>query len=164
MVSIPTIETARLVLRPYRLSDFDTYAAMWAEPAVTHFIGGSPYPRDQAWTRFLRHIGMWHHLGFGNFAIEHKASGAFIGETGFHDMLREVTPSLEGTMEMGWALTGAMHGQGLAEEAAQAAIGWAREHGNGASLRVAAKLGFAEFARTTYGGKPVVLLERARVG
>jgi RimJ/RimL family protein N-acetyltransferase len=174
MVEIPTLETERLRLRPYRLSDFDAYAAMWADPAVVRFIGGVPFTREQSWTRFLRQIGLWHHLGFGFFALEDKATGVFAGECGFHDLKRAIEPSLEGTMECGWGLTAPMQGRGLAEQAMRAAIGWAGEHatagrltaiidpGNGASLHVAEKLGFAEFARSTYGGHPIVLLERPR--
>ncbi|HVY50998.1 MAG TPA: GNAT family N-acetyltransferase [Devosia sp.] len=174
MLAIPTIETPRLRLRPYRLDDFDAYAQMLQDPRVIRFIGGVPFTREQAWTRFLRQAGLWHHLGFGFFAIEHRQTGTFAGECGFHDLHRAIRPSIEGTMETGWALVSPMQGQGLAEEAARAAIGWAAEHGVGerltaiidpehaASLRVAAKLGFVEFARGEYMGKPIVLLERPR--
>jgi len=175
MPLIPVIETARLRLRPYAIDDFPAYAAMWADPQVTRFIGGVPFSREAAWSRFLRHIGMWHFMGFGFFALEHRASGAFAGEAGFHEMRRAVTPSIEGTMEAGWALTAPMQGQGLAEEAMRGALGWAAEHGtgdrlacmidpgNGGSLRVAQKLGFAEFARGSYNGNEALLLDRPRV-
>jgi RimJ/RimL family protein N-acetyltransferase len=174
MAGIPTIETARLRLRPFRLEDFEAYAAMWADPKVYRFIGGERFTREQSWARFLRQIGLWHHLGFGFFALEHKATGAFAGECGFHDLRRDIVPSLEGTMETGWGLTAPMQGQGLAEEAVRAAIVWAAANGKGerltaiidpehaASLHVAAKLGFREFARSSYHGRPVVLLERLR--
>lgn len=174
MVSIPTLETPRLRLRPYRLEDFEAYAALWAEPAVVRFIGGTPLSREAAWIRFLRQIGLWHHLSFGFFALEDRESGALVGEAGFHDMRRALTPSIEGTMEAGWALTGPMQGRGLAEEAMRAALAWAARHGVGdritciiqedhaASLHVAGKLGFVEFARSPYLGSRVVLLERAR--
>ena len=77
-------------------------------------------------------------------------------------------------MEAVWFLAAPRQGQGLADEARRADIGCASTHGTGdrltclidqghaASQRVAAKLGFTEFARTTYTGKPVVLLERPR--
>jgi RimJ/RimL family protein N-acetyltransferase len=168
------LETARLRLRPYELADFDAYAAMWQEPAVVRFIGGVPFTREQSWTRFLRQVGMWEVMGFGFFAIEDKATGAIAGECGFHEVRRALNPSIEGTMETGWALRAAYQGQGLAEEAVRAAIGWAAEYGSGerltaiidtdhaASLHLAGKLGFAEFARSEYGGHPVVLLERSR--
>jgi RimJ/RimL family protein N-acetyltransferase len=175
MPTIPTLETSRLRLRAYTAADFDAYADMWADPLVTRFIGGVPMSREASWARFLRQIGVWHSLGFGFFAIEDRATGAFIGECGFHDLRRSLEPSIEGTMEAGWGLVSAMHGQGLAEEAMQAAIAWACDHGTGprltclidvdhaASLHVAGKLGFREFARTTYNGKPVRLLERSRI-
>lgn len=172
MADIPTLETERLRLRPFRLADFETYTAMWAEPAVVRFIGGVPFTREASWTRFARHVGLWHYLGFGFFAIEEKDGGAYVGECGFHDMRREVTPSLEGTMEAGWALRAQFQGKGMAEEAVRAALAWADTHQkdkrqtcmidpeHGASLRVAGKLGFVEFARAAYHDKPVVLLER----
>lgn len=174
MVVIPTLDTPRLTLRPYRLDDFDRYAAMWAEPAVVRFIGGAPLSREAAWIRFLRQIGLWHHLGFGFFALEDKATGAFIGEAGFHDLHRTLTPSIEGTMEAGWGLVTTSQGQGLAEEAMSAALAWGDRHGTGArmtcmihpehaaSLHVARKLGFAEFARSTYHESPMVLMGRPR--
>jgi RimJ/RimL family protein N-acetyltransferase len=98
-VDIPTLETPRLRLRPHRLDDFDAYAAMWADPAVTRFIGGVPFTREQAWTRFLRQAGMWQQMSFGFFALEDRESGTFTGECGFHELRRDVLPAIEGTME-----------------------------------------------------------------
>lgn len=176
MVDIPTLETPRLRLRAYRLDDFEPYAALWAEPAVVRFIGGAPLSREAAWIRFLRQIGLWHYLGYGFFAIEDRATGAFVGECGFHDLRRDLTPSLEGSMEAGWGLSTAMQGRGLAEEAVRAALGWADRYGTGpritcmiqsdhpASLYIAGKLGFRAFADATYHGKAMKLLERARPG
>lgn len=189
MVVIPTLETPRLILRAHRLDDFEAYASIWTEPPVVRFIGGAPLTREVAWMRFLRHAGHWHHLGFGYFAVEDRATGALIGEAGFQDARRALTPSIEGTMEAGWVLTGAMHGKGLAEEAMRAALGWAdseqaagridparidstridprritciiqRDHA--ASLHVAGKLGFSAYAWADYNDRPMVLLERQR--
>jgi RimJ/RimL family protein N-acetyltransferase len=174
MVDIPTLETPRLRLRAYRLDEFDAYVAMWQEPSVYRFIGGQSMSREWTWMRFLRQIGHWQHLGFGYFAIEDRETGRFIGEGGFQDMKRDLMPSIEGTMEIGYALVPEAQGKGLVEEAMRAALHWGDEHGKGrrytcmistdhaASIHVAEKLGFSEFARTTYHDKPVVLLERAR--
>lgn len=171
---IPILETSRLRLRAFRLDDFDSYAAMWADPAVVRFIGGSPLSREAAWTRFLRQVGLWHHLGFGFFAVEDRATGRFVGQAGFQDLRRAVTPTIEGTMEAGWCLVGAMQGRGLAEDAMRPALAWAGRHGVGpritcmidpehaASLHIAGKLGFVAFAHSVYNGRPVVLLERPR--
>jgi RimJ/RimL family protein N-acetyltransferase len=175
MVDVPTLLTPRLRLRAHRLDEFETYAAMWSEPSVVRFIGGVPLSREAAWSRFLRQIGLWHHLGFGLFAIEDRATGSFIGEAGFLDLRRALTPSIEGTMEAGWVLSGTMQGKGLAEEAMRAALDWAAAYGpktritcmidpeHAASLHVAAKLGFVPFDRSVYNGKAMVLLEQSRI-
>lgn len=169
---IPTLETERLVLRGHRPDDFDAHARMWSDPYVTRFIGGTPFPRDQAWVRFLRAAGMWQVMGFGFWAVEEKASGELLGEVGFHELRRDLNPSLEGTLEAGWAFRPTAHGKGFATEAVGAALFWGAENfpdkritcmidpGNAASLRVAGKLGFREFARTEFHGEPIILLER----
>ncbi|MDQ0347696.1 GNAT family N-acetyltransferase [Ancylobacter vacuolatus] len=174
MLTPPTLTTARLILRPHRAEDFEAYAAMWAEPAVVRFIGGVAFTREAAWSRFLRHPGLWRFLGFGAFAVEERASGAFIGEAGFHDFRRALTPSLEGTMEAGWVFSGAAQGKGYAREAMTAALGWADAHRPGtritcmiqpshaASLHVAGTLGFVPLADGLYNGQPMALLERRR--
>jgi RimJ/RimL family protein N-acetyltransferase len=170
--SAPVIETERTILRPHRLDDFDAYVAMWADPVVTRFIGGKPRTREESWMRFLRHAGLWSLLGYGFWAIEEKASGRFIGEAGFHDLKRDMVPSIEGVPEAGWALAPAAHGKGLASEVVRKVIAWGdAEFGraktvciidpeNTGSLNVAAKCGYREVLRTTYHDAATVLLER----
>jgi RimJ/RimL family protein N-acetyltransferase len=172
MLEIPTLETPRLLLRPHRLDDFEASAAQYADPHVTKYLGGEPFTRAQSWIRFIRYAGLWHHLGFGYFAVEEKASGKFAGECGFMDLQRGLTPSLDGTMEAGWAFGLPFQGRGYAEEALRACLGWAREHGprdritaivepgNARSLRLAGKLGFVEIARSTLGDTPIVMFEQ----
>jgi RimJ/RimL family protein N-acetyltransferase len=169
---IPRIETDRLVLRPYGLGDFDAYAEMWADPDVVRFITGKPFEREASWGRFVRQQGMWHYMGFGFFAIEEKATGSFVGEAGFHEVRRNLTPSIEGTLEAGWALNSAGQGWGYATEAMTAAIGWAGtafpgrrmtaiiDPDNLPSVHVAKKLGFKEFARTNYLDSLIAVFER----
>jgi RimJ/RimL family protein N-acetyltransferase len=166
------IETERLILRPERLEDFDVYAAMWADPVVTRYTGGVPGTREDCWTRFLRGFGMWEQMGFGFFAIEDKATGVFLGEAGFQERKRDIVPSMEGTLETGWALVPSAHGKGLATEAVRAVLGWADaahpgrrftaliDAANNGSMRVAEKSGFRWFADTTYHGMAAVLYER----
>lgn len=173
----PLLETSRLKLRAFRPDDFEVYAAIWTEPAVTRFIGsGDPMPREVTWSRFLRHVGMWRYLGFGYFALEDKTSGRLIGAAGFQDLHRDLTPSIEGTMEAGWVLGGAAQGKGLAEEAMRALLAWAdAAHADkrvtciirpdhAASIHVTGKLGFVAFGRCDYFGHEVVLFERCRDG
>ncbi|MBX5022966.1 GNAT family N-acetyltransferase [Rhizobium lentis] len=167
MIDIPTLETERLTLRPHRLDDFEAHAALWADEEVVRFITGVPSTREQSWSRMLRLAGMWHHMGFGFLAMVEKESRQFIGEAGFLEARREMEPSIEGTMEVGWALMPTAQGRGYATEALAALIGWAEAHfpgkamsciispDNVASLRVAAKLGFRETARTQYNGEVI---------
>jgi RimJ/RimL family protein N-acetyltransferase len=169
---IPVIETPRLILRAHALSDFDSYVAMWSDPDVVRFITGTPFTREASWSRFLRHPGHWQHMGFGFLAIEDRETGRFIGEAGFHDMRREMTPSIEGTLEAGWGLTPSVHGRGYGFEAMQALVGWADnafpgrrmtciiDPANAASRRVATKLGFNEVTVADYHGSAVTLFER----
>lgn len=166
------IETERLILRPHAISDFDAYCALWSDPEVVRFIGGTPFTREACWQRFLRHPGIWHYLGFGYLAITERENGTFIGEAGFHDMRRDITPSLEGTLEAGWVLTPSAQGRGYAREAMQAMVEWADqtfaerrmtciiEAANIPSVRIATRLGFTQFAEAPYHGTPLVLFER----
>lgn len=169
---IPLIETERLILRAHAVADFDRYVEMWQEPDVYRFIGGEPFTRESSWSRFIRHAGVWHHMGFGFFAVEEKATGLFVGEAGFHDMHREIEPSIEGTLEAGWGMMSGAQGWGYATEAMTAALSWADSQFAGRrmtaiidpdnlpSLRVAARLGFEELLRTSYHDAPIVIFER----
>ncbi|SCX29462.1 hypothetical protein DSM25558_4702 [Agrobacterium sp. DSM 25558] len=169
MHSIPVIETPRLLLRSHHVNDFADYATLWADPGVVRYIGGIPQTREQSWSKLLRSAGHWHHLGFGFMAVEDKESGRFIGEAGFHEARREITPSVEGTLETGWVFFPDVHGKGYAFEAVSALIQWAKVNfpdmrmtsiihpENGPSLKLAAKLGFVELARTDYNGDIVIL-------
>jgi RimJ/RimL family protein N-acetyltransferase len=170
----PTLETPRLRLRPYRVTDFEFYAALFSETPVMRFLGGKPLSREVCWTRLIRHIGMWPAMGFGYFVLECKQTGALVGQAGFQELKRDIAPHIDGTLEAGWAITGARQGEGLAGEAMRAALSWADaerpelratciiDPENAPSLRLAAKLGFAAFSRTHYQGNPIVVMELER--
>ena len=74
--------------------------------------------------RLLRYGGMWPMLGYGYWAIEEKASGALVGDIGYADFMREMTPPLDGMPEMGWVLASSAHGKGYASEALAAISAW----------------------------------------
>lgn len=170
----PRIETERLILRGHRVEDFDAYLAMVSDPEIMRHITGTATPREQAWQRLLRYPGTWAFFGFGMWAIEDRVTGKFLGEAGFLASKRDMTPTTEGTLEMGWLVTREAQGRGIASEAVGAAIAWGDRsfHGmrmtciidpdNTPSLRVAAKHGFGEIARPTYLATTVILFERPR--
>ena len=172
----PILETDRLILRPLELQDFEAYCEFWQNTEVVRFISGTPVPREQSWKRLLGTAGHWQLLGFGFFAIEEKDSGRFIGEAGFHEMRRDLRPSIEGTLETGWGILPAYQGKGYATEAIRTAMTWAEvafpsldysciiNPENRISMHLAARLGFAEDTMTAYLGKPVMILRKARAG
>ncbi|WP_343717498.1 GNAT family N-acetyltransferase [Inquilinus sp.] len=168
-----TIETERLVLRPHRAEDFDDLAAMWADPAVTRFIGGRPSTAEESWARLLRYGGLWGLLGFGYWAVRDRATGRFVGDVGFADFHRGIGPGFDGAPEAGWVLAPWAHGRGLGGEAVRAALAWADARGwarsvciideeNAPSLCLAAARGYREIGRPTYKDHTVILLERPR--
>ena len=172
VAAAPVLESARTIMRPHRADDFDEVANLWADPEVVRHISGKPSTRQESWARLLRYIGHWSALQFGYWVLEDKQSGQFLGEIGFADFKREITPSLSGLPEMGWVLRSSAHGRGLATEVVTAALAWGDENlasdrtvcivspENSASIRVARKCGFREWEQVTYMEETVILWER----
>jgi RimJ/RimL family protein N-acetyltransferase len=170
MFDVPILQTDRLTLRGHRLDDFAECFAMWADPAVTRYIGGRPFTEEEVWARLLRYVGHWSLLGFGYWVVCERSTGRFVGEVGFADFKRDLKPSFEGAPEAGWVLARWASGQGFATEAVRAIVAWADERfartvcmidaGNAASVRVAAKCGYREWHKTAYKGTPAILYER----
>lgn len=173
MKSTPVLETDRLRLRAHRVEDYPALLELWSDDRVVRFIGGKPANGEEAWARLLRYAGLWALMGFGYWVVEEKATGAYLGECGFAEYHRGITPSIVGRPEAGWVFSPAAHGRGYATEAMRAVLEWGRQHfgndgavclinpENEASLRVAEKLGFVEETRVIFHGRPAILLARA---
>ncbi|MTH76352.1 GNAT family N-acetyltransferase [Paracoccus aestuariivivens] len=171
---VPVLETPRLLLRGHRLDDFTACAAMWADPVVIRHIGGVPSTEEQSWSRLLRYVGHWHHLGFGYWAVTLKEDGRYLGEVGLADYHRDTSPKLTGKPEAGWALVPQAHGKGYATEAVSAALQWADAHidcaatstiiapENAGSIHVAKKVGFSNAVIGRYGEHESLFMERLR--
>src|SRR5271163_4002760 len=123
-VDVPVIETERLRLRCHRVDDFAACGAMWADPAVTRYLGVNPLKAEEVWARLLRYVGHWAVLGFGFWAVEEKETGSFVGDLGFMDFKRDMQASLKDVPEIGWILASHAHGKGYATEAVRAALTW----------------------------------------
>ena len=168
----PVVVTPRLILRAYVIEDFPHVASTWADSQVVRYIGGRPFTEEETWARFLRNIALWPMLGYGYWAATEKSTGRYVGDVGFADFKRDIEPSLKGVPEIGWVLASWSHGMGYATEAARAAIEWLEgalgpqrtaciiDEDNRASIRVAEKVGYREFARSVYKSAPVVMFER----
>ena len=170
---MPVVETARLRLRGYRADDLGPSVAMWQEPAYYRYLAPEPMPTEEIWKTLLRNAGHWAVLGYGFWVVEERAPEQMVGFIGFGDLKRTLDPPLGDAPEMGWVLAPAVHGRGYASEAVAAALIWGEKHfgpvrtvciihpDNQPSLRLAARFGYREYARTTYKDGPIVLLERA---
>jgi RimJ/RimL family protein N-acetyltransferase len=145
-----------------------------ADPDVVRYLGGSPFAREDSWRRLLCGPGLWDLLGFGYWAVEQRSDGAYVGQLGFADFKRAMSPSIEGYPEIGWILAPSMQGMGYASEAAASALEWADQnldagqvvaiidHANGASIRVAEKNGFSVREEARYRDEPILLFRRVR--
>lgn len=173
-IAIPVIETERLVLRAHRAEDAPHSHALWADETTRRYIGGATATPTDAWLRMLRYPGLWAILGYGYWAVVERDGGRFVGECGFADFHREMTPSIRGIPELGYAFVPAVHGRGYAGEAVRAAQGWIDSAlgrprcaaiinpENTASIRVAERAGYTVWQATEFAGKPVILYERRR--
>lgn len=150
---VPTLETERLRLRPWRGDDLDAFAAFMADGEDTHFIGG-PLSRGETWRRIAMFIGHWELRGFGNWVLEEKSSSAIAGYGGL--WMPEGWP--EG--ELMWGVLPTHRGRGYATEAAARARDYAYEKlrwatvvsyiapENGPSRKVAERLGAVQEGKT----------------
>jgi len=114
----PTLETARLLLRPPEAGDLDGFDALMGCEESSHFIGG-PAPRATTWRTLATMVGSWALKGFGMFSVIEKASGRWVGRLG--PWQPEGWPGTE----VGWGLVRDAWGRGYATEGATAAIDWA---------------------------------------
>jgi RimJ/RimL family protein N-acetyltransferase len=174
MGACPVVETARLTLRPFRATDTAAQAAMMGDAAVMRFLGGQALTREESWRKLLNGAGLWSLFGWGYWAVERRADARMIGQIGFADFKRGMTPSIEDIPEMGWLFAGEASGQGFATEAGRAALDWIDsahapaevaaiiDPANLASLRVAEKLGFGDSEEASYKDSPILLFRRRR--
>jgi RimJ/RimL family protein N-acetyltransferase len=172
MADAPVVQTARLRLRGFRASDLDAQAAAMADPGVVRHLGGSPFSREDTWRKMLASPGLWALLGYGYWVVERREDGAYLGQIGFADFKRDMTPGIEGIPEMGWIMAPRAQGQGYASEAVLAALAWADEalgkseivaiigHDNHRSIRLAERGGFSAREEAVYKGEPILLFRR----
>lgn len=119
---MPTLvepETGRLRLRQWQLADREPFARLNADPRV---MACFPAPLERAASDALaeRCAALIGERGWGFWAVDLKKTGKFIGFVGLH------VPSADlpfaPCVEIGWRLAHEYWGQGLASEAARAAL------------------------------------------
>lgn len=117
------LRTERLLLRAWRDSDREPFAAINADPVVMeHFP--STLSRDESDDFVDRVIAGWAERGFGLWAVEvtepeDDGPAGFVGHVG----LLPAEHRGRGAVEIGWRLAREAWGRGYAPEAARAALG-----------------------------------------
>ena len=117
----PVIETARLILRPWRGSDIAANTAMLSDPGTARYItpeGIAITTEIGGWRNAAVISGHWALHGSGMFAVEEKSSRRYIGRVG-----PWCPPGWPG-FEVGWGIDREYRGKGYAVEAARASIDW----------------------------------------
>ena len=116
-----TLTTARLILRPWTVSDFAPFAALNADPRVMEFFPNRliRVESDGFATRIRERF---EEQGWGLWVVEVADATPFIGFVGLSrpTFNAHFTPCVE----IGWRLAAAHWGHGYASEAARAALAY----------------------------------------
>jgi len=113
------LETSRLHLRAWHDTDLDPLASMCADPQVMRYLPGR-LSRDECAAMIARCRLHFVRHGFGFWALERKDDGRFIGIVGLQ-WCKRALPFCP-AVEIAWRLVQDQWGQGLAHEAAKAAL------------------------------------------
>lgn len=163
------IETERLRLLPWEEEDWAGFAPIAQDPEVMRFINrGEPWSDERIRQFIAKQRTLFTDHGFCRWRLELKETGETVGFCGAGNV-----HGLE-EWELGWWVARRYWGQGLATEAARAAINHFFQCtgrpkvvsviaiGNRASERVAEKLGYAPIRDQELLGFQVRIYERLR--
>ncbi|HLO65221.1 MAG TPA: GNAT family N-acetyltransferase [Azonexus sp.] len=116
------LETARLLLRPFREEDWQAMHRHYSDPACTRYTLGRSLSEGESWRLTATLAGHWLLRGYGPYALEEKASGQLVGTCGLW------FPGDFPEREIKWAVLSEHQGKGFASEAAQAVLAMALAH------------------------------------
>ena len=75
----PTVETERLILRPFRETDLDDYTALMQTPEVRASLHlPDDVGREHAWNGMAAWLGQWELRGTGQWAAVEKATIEYV--------------------------------------------------------------------------------------
>jgi len=155
-MGLPTLETERLILRPWSLDDIDALHQIWTDPQVRRYLWDDEViPRERAAAAVEAGVAEASQNGVGLWCALRKPAGALAGFCGF----RYIDDSPD--IELLYGLLPDYWGLGLATEAARAALEYGFDAArftriyartdvpNRASVRVMERLGM-EFEKETH--------------
>ena len=158
-MNVPTLTTARLVLRGFTEDDVDPlYRILSDADALRYFPDPRPPSRERVQKIISNQLQHWEEHGYGWWALEPRSNKELIGWSGLQFLPETVE------VEVGYLLGKPFWGQGLATEAAQASVKYGFEQlgletivgivhpENVASQRVIEKSGLSFVDRTRYFG------------
>jgi [ribosomal protein S5]-alanine N-acetyltransferase len=148
------LETERLRFRPHTLDDLEPFCALEADPEVRRFVGGAPRTREKAEQKLRASLLKPATDRLSLWATLLKPDDRYIGYCGVYPHFGTEGP-VPGEGALGYTLARGYWGRGLATEAARAFVDFGFDElrlrrivamvevGNGASVRILEKLGFA---------------------
>lgn len=158
-MNIPTMTTSRLVLRAFTEKDVEPLHQILGERGtLRYFPNPDPPTREKVERLISGQLKHWEEYGYGWWAVEPRSKNGLIGWSGL-----QFLPETE-EVEVGYLLSKAFWGKGLATEAAQVCVQYGFENfpfesivaivhpENIASQRVIEKLGMSFIDRSHYFG------------
>jgi [ribosomal protein S5]-alanine N-acetyltransferase len=171
LLGVFVLETARMRLLPWEADDWLLLRPIATDPQVMRYISdGKPWPDERIREFVGRQVAHYDRLGYCLWKLLHKETSEMNGFCGLQP--------LDGTgeTEIGWWLARAWWGQGLATEAARAAVrdgfecaGLKRivaiaQPANHVSIHVMEKLGMKYERAMVHRGFDVMLYAANRAG
>lgn len=126
------IETERLILRTWELTDIEAGYSIWGDKEVLKFIPtATVLTKEQVEASIRRGIDHQMRFGYQHWAVTLKESGKLIGACGFNHYVsgEEENPEEKGTtIELSFHFQRSYWGNGYASEATEACIAYAKEN------------------------------------
>lgn len=169
-ITAPELVTDRLELWQPQAADLASLHALTLPEETRRFLGGKQPAEMDSGHRLLRNAGSWALHGYGTFMVRRRGTPDIIGNCGVFHSWRGFGKGLDDTPEAGWIVRHDCWGQGIAHEAMTAALAWFDtahgprriacmiEQGNGASERLAARLGFVPYGQHPVDGETMLVL------
>ncbi|GAB3838803.1 GNAT family N-acetyltransferase [Hymenobacter jeollabukensis] len=168
-----TLDTPRLLLRPFTAADAPGILALDSDPAVLRYVPMPPMTSLEQAAKVVDYIlAQYARNGLGRWVVERKEDGAFLGWCGLKYVDDATTNGRINYHDLGYRLLPRHWGQGYASEAAAASLRHGFDtlklpelhatvmQGNVASQRVVERLGFGRTAEFEQDGATWYWYER----